>query len=147
MVDDFHVCANLTGWWASYCILIDFDSIILYFIATIQVPAIAVITWHVPWAAMFLIYNFLPCLFCEFVRKISNFFFNTEIYIPLVLLIQNIYSLRGPYLTVLEPFPDKQTERAIYIGDWSALRYFYCYQDLTGRAGKFQFTINSGRNH
>ena len=36
---------------------------------------------------------------------------------PLVLLIQNMYSLEGLYLTVLEPITYKQTERALYIGD------------------------------
>ena len=58
-----------------------------------------------------------------FVRKISIFFFNTQIYLPLVLLIQNIYSLRGLYLTVLEPQADKQTEWAIYVGDGVFLNY------------------------
>ena len=49
------------------------------------------------------------------VRKILNFFFNTEIYIPLAVLIQNIYCVRGLYPTVLEPFANKQTEPAIII--------------------------------
>ena len=67
---------------------------------------------HVSHLGLFTIYS--PA---DFVRKISNFFFNTEIYISLVLLIQNMYSLQGLYLTVLEPITYKQTERALYIGD------------------------------
>ena len=59
--------------WIFYSILVDFNSIVLYFIATLRVPAIAVITWHVPWAAMFLIYSFLSGWFCGLVRRILNF--------------------------------------------------------------------------
>ena len=78
------------------------------------------ITWYVPWRPCFSfrpIYNLPPCWFRGFVRKISNFLLNTEIYIPLVLLIQNMYSFEGLYLTVLESITYKQTERALYIGD------------------------------
>ena len=64
--------------------------------------------------------NFAPILlYCDSAGLFAKFrmFLNTQICIPPVLLIQDMYSLRGLYIIVLEPQMDKQTERAIYAGD------------------------------
>ena len=59
------------------------------------------------WSARKFRVSFAQVPFHGVFREISNFVFNTEIYIALVLLIQNIHSLRGLYLTVFEPLADK----------------------------------------
>ena len=55
---------------------------------------------------MFLIYNFLPADFVGLFEKFRICFFNTA---P--------GSARVPYFIVREPFANKQTERANYVGD------------------------------
>ena len=41
-----------------------------------------------------------------------------------------MYSLKGLYLTVLEPITYKQTERAIYIGDLIFILYYLAFVSL-----------------
>ena len=70
---------------------------------------------HVSHLGLFTIYS--PSDFVGLFAKFRISFL-IQRYIPLVLLIQNMYSLQGLYLTVLEPITYKQTEWALYIGDW-----------------------------